>query len=112
MKRRSSSEDGYGFSSVSAVKIRRLSEGSAAARANRALATWLALPRPSGSASTILLPTRAMIASARRSAESKCAGPFSERFMPDDSRQLVPARVGPEAVAVTLRQPHQRGADV
>src|SRR5260370_15020523 len=60
----------------------------------------------------MVLPTRSMIASARRSAESKCAGPFSESFMPDDSCELVPTRVGEEALTVPLRQPHQRGADV
>src|SRR5207302_9567028 len=111
-KRRSSSAEGCGFSSVKTVKICNRIEGSAAARANKALATWLALLSPSGIASTIVLPTRSMIASARRSAESKCAGPVSERFMPDDSSQLVPTRVGEEALTVALRQPHQCGADI
>src|SRR6516162_7981983 len=112
MKRRASSEEGCGFSSVSAVKIRKRIDGSATARANRTLATWLALPSPSGSASTIDLPTRAMMASASRSAESNSAGRFPRRFMPDRSRELVPARVGEEALAVALREPHQGGADV
>ncbi len=63
MKRRSKPDFACGFSSVSAVKMRRWIDWSAAARANMALAMWLALPSPSGSASTIFLPTRSMIAS-------------------------------------------------
>src|SRR5262245_47703897 len=79
--------------------MRRRIDGSATARANSALATWMALPRPSGSASTMLLPTRAITASAMRSGSSKLAGaPWRGGI------SFIPARVRPEALAVALRE--------
>src|SRR5207342_1083709 len=80
-KRRSRPGRLRGTSNVSAVKIWRRIDGSADARANKALATWLALPRPSGSASTRFLPTRAMMASATGSGSSNRSGLPSLRFM-------------------------------
>src|SRR5262249_18289466 len=67
---------------------------------------WLALPSPSGKASTIFLPTRAMIASAMRSGSSKRAGAPWRGGM-----SFVPARIGPEALAEALRELPERLPD-
>ena len=53
-QRRSSSFSPCGFSSVSAVKIVNLIKRSATAGAKSELATWFALPRPSGRARTMV----------------------------------------------------------
>ena len=74
MKRRSSRFDGLGFSSVSAEKNVRLMLRSAAARAYSALTMWLALPSPSGSPTTSLVPTSRMISSAIASGSENIFG--------------------------------------
>ena len=74
MKRRSSRFDGFGFSSVSAEKKVRLMLRSALARAYSALTMWLALPSPSGSPTTRLVPTSRMISSAIASGSENSFG--------------------------------------
>jgi hypothetical protein len=54
---------------------------------------WFALPRPSGSARTMLRPTRSMIASASRSALSKCIRPATP------NRETGPIGDGPRSGA-------------
>ena len=74
MKRFSISLDGRGFSSVSAENNVSLIERSAAARAYSALTMWLALPSPSGSPTTSLVPTSRMMSSAIASGSENSFG--------------------------------------
>src|SRR5207302_10439787 len=89
-----------GFSSVSAVKIFRRMDESAMARANSALAMWLALPRPSGSARTIVLPTFG----GWRPRAGRHPRTMSLQF-DAASCHLIPAGIGLETIAIFLRQP-------